>query len=182
MTETTIEAKKPTAMQYVFVVSAFALVFAFWAWSLPTPSRAVGDSSVQSLRSNAFSPISRHTNVADITEKCRALIKINQEGHPTDAEAVQLGEQASTCVSFFTGYLDGYNARQEAIADKKLEFCIPPDVYTFETLQTFLEATAKHPEGSQLDGATALQAILVKAYPCKNRPPVTPLIGQPNHI
>lgn len=177
---TAIEQKKPTVRQNVFVVSAFALVFAFIAWSLLSPSRAINDSSVQSLKSDAFSPISKDSSFGDIADKCMALIKNNQRGHLTGAEQVQLGVRWTTCLSFISGFLEGYLAAHQAPA--KVEFCIPPDVTTAQIVKTFLTAAAEHPEESDVDGAGELQGILVTAYPCKDTPPIEPLLGQPNHI
>jgi hypothetical protein len=147
---------------YVIPFTAFAIVFVFIAWgSLQHP--AAGDD----LKTEAFSPIGQTATFGDIANKCMALTGDSQRGAKTDAEEVRLADQGTTCLSFITGFLDGYIAAQMAASDKRAAFCIPPAVTTAQIVKAFLTAAYGHPQLSQENGTEALQAVLVNAYPCK---------------
>jgi len=154
-----MEPKKPN---YVLPFTAFAIVFAFITWgSLQRP--AAGDD----LKTEAFSRIGQTATFGDIANKCMALTGDSQRGAKTDAVKVRLAEQGTTCLSFITGFLDGYNAAQMALSDKRAAFCIPPAVTTAQIVKAFLTAAYEHPQQSQENGANVLQAVLANAYPCK---------------
>jgi hypothetical protein len=173
MTEAAIEDIKINKKDTLQGLLCLAIIFALGAWigssfTVHHLTGATSDADVRSLKMEAFSPVDQTATFGDIANKCMALTGDSQRRPKTDAEKVRLAEQGTTCLSFVVGFLDGYNARQRAGSDKKLEFCIPPEVNTAQILRTFLTAAYDHPEVSQTDGAAALQAVLVNAYPCKD--------------
>jgi hypothetical protein len=173
MTEAAIEDRQISTKKVLHGLYFLVIIFTMGAWigSLFTAhhlTRSTGDADVRSLKLEAFSPVDQAATFGDIANKCMALTEDSQRRAKTDAEKVRLAEQGTTCLSFVTGFLDGYYARQRAVFDKKLEFCIPPEVNTAQILRTFLTVANAHPEASQTDGAAALQAVLVNAYPCKD--------------
>jgi Rap1a immunity proteins len=173
MTETTTDDAPPTMKQMAnaLLYLAFLLIIGAWLGAWYTSHHRTGsisDADVHNLKMEAFSPVDQAATFGDIANKCMALTGDSQRGAKTDAEKVRLAERGTTCLSFVVGFLDGYNAGLMARSDLHAAFCIPPEVNTKQILKAFLTAAFEHPEQSQEDGAAALQAVLVNAYPCKD--------------